>query len=380
MGKLKAFQILFYNTQPVPVYYAGQVLSGQVIVELNEPMSMRGLRLILNGAAKVHWIEHRSSGSGKHKHTHIVHYNNDELYFNHEIILFTKEPGSSDNPMMPAGRNAFDFAIRLPPQIPSTFEGLHGGVRYYAKACINRPWKFDHTVKEMFTVVSVLDLNVLPQAESHVSGRNEKYVCCWCCKQGPLACEASIPRMGYVPGENILVSAEIENNTNRKCNDSKAKLTVITTFSARSKTRSVSKVIGFISKGEIKRREGETWTNEPLRVPPLPPSKLVGCNIIDIDYFVDVEVSPAGPALDLDVRLPIIIGSIPLRSVFQGWQAQDQIPFSNALQSQENHRSVPPSYMECMDSNVDARDSNDDAYTMGDLKYTPCYPYYNNLQ
>ncbi|XP_014669738.1 PREDICTED: arrestin domain-containing protein 3-like [Priapulus caudatus] len=362
MGKLEAFQIAFFNThsQLVPVYYAGQVLSGQVIVELNEPITMRGIKLTLKGTASVHWSERHNTGSGKHRHSHTSHYRNEELYFNHEIMLFSKEPGTSDNPTMPAGRRVFDFSVQLPPHLPSTFEGAHGNVRYSAKACIDRPWKFDHTAKGMFTVVSVMDLNSSPEAASPVSGHNEKYLCCWCCKEGPISCQASIPHMGYVPGENIYVSADIENNTNKGCNYSKAEL-------------------------------------------------------------IAFEISPKGAAFDLNVRIPIIIGSIPLRSVFQGLQAQGQTTFSNTIQPGANYSSggimpytgigpsktdavggssahvvpsapmmplafdsypdlPPPSYEECVDTTVDVRDEDDSEYTMGELKYTPCYPYYNNIQ
>jgi hypothetical protein len=40
MGKLKSLEVI-YNS-PMGVYYPGQQLQGTVIVELNEPVSMRG--------------------------------------------------------------------------------------------------------------------------------------------------------------------------------------------------------------------------------------------------------------------------------------------------------------------------------------------------
>lgn len=41
MGKLARFAINF-STNGAAVYFAGQTLQGTVIVELNEPMKMRG--------------------------------------------------------------------------------------------------------------------------------------------------------------------------------------------------------------------------------------------------------------------------------------------------------------------------------------------------
>ena len=64
--------------------------------------------------------------------------------------------------MHPAGTHTYDFQIELPASLPSTFEGGYGYVRYFCKATIDKPWKFDHDVKVPFTVLSILDLNLQP--------------------------------------------------------------------------------------------------------------------------------------------------------------------------------------------------------------------------
>ena len=53
----------------------------------------------------------------------------------------------------------------LPPNIPSSFEGEHGSVRYYVKANIVRDWKWDHKVKQHIMVNGICDLNLLPGAK-----------------------------------------------------------------------------------------------------------------------------------------------------------------------------------------------------------------------
>ena len=47
MGKLNLFSIELDSHQPV--YYPGQVVSGRVTVDLNQPMEMRGIKVKLNG-------------------------------------------------------------------------------------------------------------------------------------------------------------------------------------------------------------------------------------------------------------------------------------------------------------------------------------------
>lgn len=65
---------------------------------------------------------------------------------------------------LPSGQHNFPFQFMLPPTLPSSFEHQYGQVRYMLKATIDKPWKFDHHTKLPFTVVSLLDLNAIPEA------------------------------------------------------------------------------------------------------------------------------------------------------------------------------------------------------------------------
>ncbi len=71
---------------------------------------------------------------------------------------------ASNSPTLPAGRYHYPFQFLLPSWLASSFEGAHGHVRYWMKAVIDKPWKFDHTVKRAFTVLGMLDLNKVDDA------------------------------------------------------------------------------------------------------------------------------------------------------------------------------------------------------------------------
>ena len=76
-----------------------------------------------------------------------------------------------------AGSFTYSFSLTLSSDAPSSFEGELGHVRYYAKAVIDKPWKFDHEVKVPFTVINNLDLNQEP-ATIMVNLFN-KFIWCW---------------------------------------------------------------------------------------------------------------------------------------------------------------------------------------------------------
>ena len=73
-------------------------------------------------------------------------------------------PNVSEETILPAGNYSYPFEFVLPFGIPGSFEGpiYQGYVRYWLKATIDIPWKFDPEYKTLFTVASVLDLRTVP--------------------------------------------------------------------------------------------------------------------------------------------------------------------------------------------------------------------------
>ena len=73
------------------------------------------------------------------------------------------------DPVLLAGEYTFDFECKLPQELPSSFEGRHGQVRYLARACIERNWKSNVVTKKAFTILNGLDLNFIPEAAVSMS-------------------------------------------------------------------------------------------------------------------------------------------------------------------------------------------------------------------
>ena len=56
------------------------------------------------------------------------------------------------------------------------------------------------------------------------------------------------------------------------------------------KTKSLTDIVATVSREEIPAGQTFLWENVPLAIPPLPPSRLAGCNIIHIAYAVKVRL------------------------------------------------------------------------------------------
>ncbi|XP_050403329.2 arrestin domain-containing protein 3-like [Patella vulgata] len=392
MGKLNIFEITFAN--PQGVFYGGQLIQGHVTVELNAEIKMRGIRLHFEGGARVHWSEQHSTGSGKNRRTVTRHYSSSETYFNHILVLFGKGPGQrGDDPVLQAGRYVYPFSFQLPTGIPSSYESFTGRVRYSVAGVIDRPWKFDHTTRRAFTIVDPLDLNLEPQAMQGATGNGQKTLCCLCCESGPISAVLRLDRLGYVPGEAIAISGEINNGSRRKMTSSFADIRMTIQYHATTKTKTVCNTVSKISHGPILPGDGDIWNGDQLHIPPLPPSRLRGCRIIDITYTVTLNVDPSGIGFDLVVPINILIGSIPLQSVARQYGPPPPLPLPptdytntgpNDIQLQPTMPSAPsnmdmppPSYAECVFGKVNIREENDNEHIRGNMDYAPVYTYYN---
>ena len=112
----------------------------------------------------------------------------------------------------------------------------------------------------------------------------------------------------------VAFNAEVENLSNRNMKGSFLNLVEVVIYKASNKSRVESRVVAEIKRGQISPGSSDYWEGVVMKVPPVPPTGLAGsCSIIDVQYSLEFHVDPAGPAFDLVVRIPIVVGTIPLQ-------------------------------------------------------------------
>jgi hypothetical protein len=169
------------------------------------------------------------------------------------------------------------------------------------------------------------------------------------CTSGPLSATVRIPRYGYIVGENIPISAEIENLSDKLMNCTKARLIEDVTFrtSHNVTLHSTRTTLQEVQRGPIAPGESDEWNYQPLLIPPIPPSSLGECRIIDISYHLEFRVVPSGIGWDLVVEIPIIIGTIPFRSDYENVAAarpnlqQSLLPVGEHFSQPAHNQLVP---------------------------------------
>ncbi|OWF34734.1 arrestin domain-containing protein 17-like [Mizuhopecten yessoensis] len=382
--KLTLFDIKFESQ--LGVFDAGSEIIGQIIINLERPMKMRRITIYFEGKGKSYW----DVRSGKHT----TKYRGHENYLNHTILVFGSGQSADNVIEHPAGHHVYPFTLPLPSTIPSSFEGRRGYVRYTCKANIDRPWKFDESTKRAFTVIRHLDLNTIPNILMPERLVEQETIQGCCCEEGKVKVTLGINKRGYVPGEHLVYDIEVENNSENTISFLSLELRQEATYTGYSDSLFSSgnphyhqKVDTFnLVSGNLSIPQGATKTfHQASVVPSLPPSKLEGCQIVDIIYNVVLKV-PCGWST-LKLVQGIIIGTIPARMPAYTPPTVPSAPdteFSSIGPDPSMQPPAytapdepPPSYAECVFGRVTIQDENDDEHTGGESSWAPAYPYYD---
>ncbi|CAM1325801.1 Uncharacterised protein g9075 [Pycnogonum litorale] len=300
---------------PCEAYMPGTDVSGTVVLILKKSSKVTEILFSITGSSKVSWTESEywQDSAGK-AHAVCVVNESAERYFTYDNCLLSAD---GDFYSHLEGHHVFRFRYRLPSKLPSCFEGRHGHVRYQCNVTLKRKSGDDVTYRKMFSVNGLFDLNHYRDLANPFQGCHEKYLCCWCCRNGPLTCTVTLDRTAYVPGETIGIKVEIVNKTDIGVYMIKAKLLTTSSYFARSKFRYFGETISKVfNTTEVSAGSTEVISDIRILVPPVPPSRLIGCANIDLSYCVKLDFCVAGVSHDTTMLIPVIIGTIPFRHRF----------------------------------------------------------------
>ncbi|XP_022095321.1 arrestin domain-containing protein 1-like [Acanthaster planci] len=366
MGKITNLAIIFNGD--VDVFSPGDIIKGQVILQI-ESATERGLENV-----KGIWLQFRGESRIEIKRNNQLRDVLDEGYFDTTQVLFGTGTETPDvkNLNVPSGQQVFPFAIRLPDdRLPAAFEEQLGYVRYKVKATIslirylrNKEYK----TERYFSVIGPkVDLNSMSGLQIPVT--------CDVTSRGWFGCgppvstiTLNLPKQGYVPGESINITGRVDNQSGSDQFSIRVKLIQEVNFLFTNCTTSIERVLAKIdSKLVCPKRKVSHLSVGPLRIPPVPPSGLPGCSLINIEYFI----------LCKDRKFPLKIGTVPLRPA--GGKRRQRAPVATGGQlapDQDTDDDAPPRYEEVVSvtDRLAYEISKDDFFSGGE--FFPRYPYF----
>ncbi|KAJ9577787.1 hypothetical protein L9F63_005643, partial [Diploptera punctata] len=197
--------------------------------------------------------------------------------------------------------------------LPASFEGKYGHIRYTVKGILDNPWKHNHEVVTTITLLANVDLNFDPRYREPIQREESKTMCCCCCRSGPLTVTTHVPTKGYVVGDVIHLTVEVDNASNVKISNVMCQLQQTVSYHSTSPPgikKDITDVVKFKCDGPVPKHDSRTWETE-MRIPPVPASMLQSCSIIDAYYKMRVTAVPRGLHKNLEITFPILIGTVP---------------------------------------------------------------------
>ena len=318
------------NPSPNGVYLAGTSVTGTVVAVTSKPKDFKTIEVRIVGEATVHWTETRTRthsagpyGGGpyhsQHRTTETVTYHSHETYIDTFVRVWDKEAcgGSS----FPVGSHSFPFSLQLVGNLPSSYEGTVGRIRYkiICKVVKSGLLKRNKTCEAVLRVASVVDINT-PILLQPKAMEVQKTICCLCCASGPIVITARIPRSGYCTvTDAIPLEVVIENGSNRNVHNVAASIHKFVQYTARGRHRHDSATIISIVSDRITAHNSLTWRPTSIIVPNTVPT-MTNCEIIKVYYRLDIIASVPW-AINPSISFPITIGNIPLQSTASTYPA-----------------------------------------------------------
>lgn len=358
-----------FNENALGVYFGGQPLSGTIELITHKTKIIKNVFIAIDGRAKCQWSENDSNNRQ-------TTYSAKEIYIKFKQNVIQPKVGASLE--LPPGKHEFTFNLVLPPELPSSYQGAHGEIKYDISCHIERSMTFNNVFRQPFTVLSILDLNLYPfyrQPVNKVKLQKFSSICC-CGNGGKIHAEGFIGQNGFVPGQSFFVKFKAKSMTNIRCHQTYIQFMKRTQYNSdypRKKTKIDLFKIQEQPFGELE-PFGEKELQTTFTVPAMPPSTLNKCRIIDVSYHVVAEFKTFGVHKNLYLYLPITIGTIPIALNIETQAMTENL---NTVQPISNE---PPTYEEATafgESNPIATDENDH---MPPVNYTPKYPVYHNFQ
>ncbi|CAH3026637.1 unnamed protein product, partial [Porites evermanni] len=302
MGKNVDLKISF--SRESKHYHPGEVVSGECVLLLNDHLKLRCVSIEFQGESWTYW-EETNLYTSIHK--------NAEIYFHKKTTLFgdlSKVKFTLSLPFDCFVRKVSKYLLRI--GIFKPFEALTSLLLYALAArfrslsidlmhhVFRRFWKLLHFIKNNMQIFLIF----MP-----TFGEAQKSLNCLCNGMAsPLKLITVTDRSAYCPRERVMLTTDIKNLPLTKTYYTSIFLMQTITFKSRC-----GKLRTERCQRKLIQRSSLSWAVDELEVPDVPPT-MKSCGILSITYHIKVVLTTGeSKGSNLEVELPITIGTVPLR-------------------------------------------------------------------
>ncbi|XP_057661952.1 arrestin domain-containing protein 1-like isoform X6 [Diorhabda carinulata] len=117
---------------------------------------------------------------------------------------------------LPPGPYVYPFAFNLPGNMASTYEGVHGSIKYYLTLIVDKGIISNYKYETEIQIRSPVNFNLIKdklQLEPTIY-KDEKVLCCCCCKSSPVTMDLLFDKEAFLIGEVAKIRMKIVNMSN----------------------------------------------------------------------------------------------------------------------------------------------------------------------
>ncbi|XP_068156045.1 arrestin domain-containing protein 17 [Drosophila tropicalis] len=294
--------------QPERIYFAGEIIRGDIWMNCNKRTKIRAIKIQITGKGKCKWMEILRKNSNNNEYTRSLFYTSKEIYEHSETPLPDFEPRGLE---LSPGEHTFKFSVMLGRQLPSSFKGSYGSIKYKMRILIQRPWTFDERHTIPFTVVKNMPLP--PNFRSNPSPL-EKQITKTISLFGtrPITMVALLPEDFAVRGEPLRICVTVMNNSTTNVEKLRFSVLQYVTYYSHVPLR-VQKVecIAIANKetGSVHKKSERSFAHELLMPDGAQPTDEQFSGVITISYELRVEAVLRGFFKNLVLNLPFKVYS-----------------------------------------------------------------------
>ncbi|XP_074603748.1 arrestin domain-containing protein 2-like [Brevipalpus obovatus] len=292
------------------MYYAGEELCGNVILQTIENFKLKAIKVILRGKAHSEW---KVVVTGERRTV-----KDDQVFIDDRALIWGKENIEGNIPILTRGHHSFPFKFQLPEtSLPCSFEAKPCTIRYYVKVTLDIPYASPPQGMKYFTIVGPHIDCMDEQYLKPLVGQDKRQVCCLCCRRGIVHLKSSLERSAYCCGESIKIKAIIDNQSEENVR-LRLKLVQFTEFFIERGVLSLSKeqnycVLEYRGDEISPQSRSKFDSANSLVVPVMPPTLTNICRLLKIYYVLKVWVEMEKSGDELQMEFPITIATCPFR-------------------------------------------------------------------
>ncbi|KAH7721586.1 Protein ARRD-11 [Aphelenchoides avenae] len=290
-----------FQSEPA-AYLAGEQVNGDVTAQVDEPTKARRVCVEVLGRAFNRWYVH-------YGHNHSRAFQAEVKFIDVNILLW--KPNDESDGILAPGNYCFPFSFVIPPNALPNHQNRFGTIDYWCRAKVERPWHSDDEVMSPFYVAMPnVDLNRIENAANPTRCNFQKELGC-CFSTGVLSVQASLDKFGYIGGEQMLLSLDVDNASAESVTEVHVSITECWKYQASgNSSRCFTKDLLSLSQAVAVPPHGADRYQRRIKLPALQPS--YECQITVHSFYVNISVATDGCSAWLHGQLPFYVGTVPI--------------------------------------------------------------------